>query len=55
MAIVASVAFALGHGAQGRMGIVVTGTLGLALAGLFIATNSLLAVVVATTSSTPSN
>ncbi|WP_146416992.1 CPBP family intramembrane glutamic endopeptidase [Haloarcula hispanica] len=47
MAIVASVAFALGHGAQGRMGIVVTGTLGLALAGLFIATNSLLAVVVA--------
>ena len=47
MAIVASVAFALGHGAQGRAGIVVTGTLGLALAGLFIATNSLLAVVVA--------
>ncbi|WP_336329014.1 CPBP family intramembrane glutamic endopeptidase [Haloarcula sp. CGMCC 1.2071] len=47
MAIVASVAFALGHGAQGRVGIVVTGTLGLALAGLFIATNSLLAVVVA--------
>jgi membrane protease YdiL (CAAX protease family) len=47
MAIVASVAFALGHGAQGRVGIVVTGTLGLALASLFIATNSLLAVVVA--------
>jgi membrane protease YdiL (CAAX protease family) len=47
MALVASVAFALGHGAQGRAGIVVTGTLGLALAGLFIATNSLLAVVVA--------
>jgi membrane protease YdiL (CAAX protease family) len=47
MALVASVAFALGHGAQGRAGIVVTGTLGLALAGLFIATESLLAVVVA--------
>ncbi|MDS0220628.1 CPBP family intramembrane metalloprotease [Haloarcula sp. S1AR25-5A] len=47
MALVASVAFALGHGAQGRAGIVVTGTLGLALAGLFIATDSLLAVVVA--------
>ncbi|WP_336358370.1 CPBP family intramembrane glutamic endopeptidase [Haloarcula sp. CGMCC 1.6347] len=47
MAVVASVAFALGHGAQGRVGIVVTGTLGLALAGLFIATNSFLAVVVA--------
>ena len=47
MAIVASVAFALGHGAQGRVGIVVTGTLGLALAALFIATNSFLAVVVA--------
>ena len=47
MAVVASVAFALGHGAQGRAGIVVTGTLGLALAGLFVVTNSLLAVVVA--------
>ncbi|WP_336336861.1 CPBP family intramembrane glutamic endopeptidase [Haloarcula brevis] len=47
MAVVASVAFALGHGAQGRAGIVVTGTLGLALAGLFVLTDSLLAVVVA--------
>jgi len=47
MAVVASAAFALGHGAQGRVGIVVTGALGFALAGLFIVTNSLLAVVVA--------
>ncbi|WP_284010223.1 CPBP family intramembrane glutamic endopeptidase [Haloarcula pelagica] len=47
MALVSSVAFALGHGAQGRVGIVVTGTLGLGLAGLFVVTDSLLAVVVA--------
>jgi len=47
MAAVASVAFALGHGAQGRVGVVVTGVLGLALAALFVVTNSLLAVVVA--------
>jgi membrane protease YdiL (CAAX protease family) len=47
MAIVSSVAFALGHGAQGRVGIVVTGTLGLGLAGLFVVTDSLLAVVIA--------
>lgn len=47
MAVVASVAFALGHGAQGTAGILVTGGLGLALAGLFVLTNSLLAVVVA--------
>ena len=47
MAIVSSVAFALGHGAQGRVGIVVTGTLGLGLAGLFVLTDSLLVVVVA--------
>ncbi|WP_200531451.1 CPBP family intramembrane glutamic endopeptidase [Halorubrum sp. LN27] len=42
-----SVAFALGHGAQGRLGIAVAGVLGLALAGLFVATGSLLAPVVA--------
>ncbi|MFC7077033.1 CPBP family intramembrane glutamic endopeptidase [Haloarcula halophila] len=47
MAIVSSVAFALGHGAQGRVGILVTGALGLGLAGLFVVTDSLLAVVVA--------
>lgn len=42
-----SAAFAFGHGAQGRLGIVVTGVLGFALAVVFIHTNSLLAVVVA--------
>ncbi|QIO22187.1 CPBP family intramembrane glutamic endopeptidase [Haloarcula sp. JP-L23] len=47
MVLVSSVAFALGHGAQGRAGIVVTGALGAALAVLFVLTDSLLAVVVA--------
>jgi len=47
LAVVSSAAFALGHGAQGRVGIVVTGGLGFALAALFVVTNSLLAVVVA--------
>lgn len=47
MVLVSSVAFALGHGAQGRVGIVVTGALGTALGALFVLTNSLLAVVVA--------
>lgn len=42
-----SVAFAFGHGAQGRLGVLVTGILGFALAVVFIYTNSLLAVVVA--------
>jgi len=47
VAVVSSVAFALGHGAQGRVGVVVTGGLGLALAAGFVLTNSLLVVVVA--------
>ena len=47
MIVVSSVAFALGHGAQGRVGVVVTGALGAALGALFVLTNSLLAVVVA--------
>lgn len=47
LAVVSSVAFAVGHGAQGRAGIVVTGALGFALAATFVVTNSLLAVVVA--------
>ena len=47
MVIVSSVAFALGHSTQGRVGILVTGGLGIALAALFVVTNSLLAVVVA--------
>lgn len=42
-----SVAFAFGHGAQGRLGILVTGILGFVLASVFIVSNSLLAVVTA--------
>jgi membrane protease YdiL (CAAX protease family) len=42
-----SVAFALGHGAQGRAGMVVTGALGAVLGAAFALTGSLLAVVVA--------
>lgn len=47
LAVVSSVAFALGHGAQGRVGIVVTGALGFVLAAGYILTGSLLVVVVA--------
>ncbi|UTF53375.1 CPBP family intramembrane glutamic endopeptidase [Natronosalvus rutilus] len=47
LAVGSSVAFAVGHGMQGPAGIVVTGLLGFVLAALFIATGSLLAVVVA--------
>jgi len=47
MVPLSAAAFGLGHGAQGRIGIVVTGTLGVALGALFVLTNSLLAVVVA--------
>ncbi|WP_050032015.1 CPBP family intramembrane glutamic endopeptidase [Halorubrum halophilum] len=47
LVVASSVAFGLGHGAQGRLGIAVAGGLGIALAGLFVATGSLLAVVVA--------
>ncbi|MFB6168603.1 MAG: lysostaphin resistance A-like protein [Haloferacaceae archaeon] len=47
LAALSSVAFALGHGAQGRVGMVVTGVLGFALAALFVVTESLPAVVVA--------
>lgn len=47
LAVVSSILFALGHGAQGWTGIVVTGVLGLVLAGAFIITGSLLVVVVA--------
>ncbi|WP_330631134.1 CPBP family intramembrane glutamic endopeptidase [Halocatena halophila] len=42
-----SVVFAVGHGVQGRLGMLVTGVLGFALAVVFIISNSLLAVVVA--------
>jgi len=47
LAALSSLAFALGHGAQGRAGIVVTGTLGFVLAVAFVLTGSLVAVVVA--------
>jgi membrane protease YdiL (CAAX protease family) len=47
LAVLSSVAFALGHGAQGRAGVVVTGTLGFVLAAAFVLTGSLVTVVVA--------
>lgn len=47
LAVISSVLFALGHGAQGRTGVIVTGSLGLVLAGAFVLTGSLLVVVVA--------
>ncbi|WP_049935797.1 CPBP family intramembrane glutamic endopeptidase [Haloplanus natans] len=47
LAAFSSVAFALGHGAQGRAGVVVTGTLGFVLAAAFVLTGSLAAVIVA--------
>lgn len=47
LAGLSSVAFALGHGAQGRVGVVVTGLLGFVLAGGYVVTGSLVVVVVA--------
>ncbi|MDL5361957.1 CPBP family intramembrane glutamic endopeptidase [Halalkalicoccus sp. NIPERK01] len=47
LALVSSVLFAVGHGAQGRTGVAVTGLLGFALAAGFIVTESLLVVVIA--------
>ncbi|PSP74088.1 CPBP family intramembrane metalloprotease [Halobacteriales archaeon QH_9_66_26] len=47
LAALSSVAFALGHGAQGTVGMVATGGLGFVLAGVFVLTGSLLVVVVA--------
>ncbi|QLG50296.1 CPBP family intramembrane glutamic endopeptidase [Natrinema halophilum] len=47
LAVVSSVAFAIGHGMQGSVGVIVTGLLGFVLAAAFIATESLLVVVVA--------
>ncbi|MDS0473758.1 CPBP family glutamic-type intramembrane protease [Natrinema sp. 1APR25-10V2] len=46
LAVGSSVAFALGHGMQGSVGVVVTGLLGFVLAAVFIVTGSLLVVVV---------
>jgi membrane protease YdiL (CAAX protease family) len=47
LAVLSSVAFGVGHGAQGRVGVLVTGVLGFALAAGFLVTGSLAAVVVA--------
>lgn len=47
LAAVSSVAFAIGHGAQGRVGVVVTGALGFVLAAGYVVTGSLLLVIVA--------
>ncbi|MFB6089460.1 MAG: lysostaphin resistance A-like protein [Halobellus sp.] len=47
LAAVSSAAFALGHGAQGPLGVVVTGLLGFVLAAAFVVTGSLLVVAVA--------
>ncbi|QLD90110.1 CPBP family intramembrane metalloprotease [Natronomonas salina] len=47
LAALSSIAFAAGHGAQGGLGVVVTGLLGFALAAAFVLTESLLVVVVA--------
>jgi membrane protease YdiL (CAAX protease family) len=47
LAVASSALFGLAHGAQGRPGMVVATLLGLALAGLFLATRSLPAVVLA--------
>jgi membrane protease YdiL (CAAX protease family) len=47
LAVLSSVAFALGHGAQGPTGVVVTGLFGFVLAAAFVLTGSLLVVVVA--------
>ncbi|MFC4548996.1 MULTISPECIES: CPBP family intramembrane glutamic endopeptidase [Halorussus] len=47
LAVFSTVAFAVGHGAQGPGGVAVTGLLGFALAAAFVLTESLLVVVVA--------
>ena len=47
LAGLSSAAFALGHGAQGRLGIVVSGALGFVLAVGFVLTDSLVTVVIA--------
>jgi len=47
LAALSSVAFALGHGTQGRVGVVVTGLLGFVLAAGYVVTGSLVVVVAA--------
>lgn len=47
LVVVSSGLFALGHGAQGRLGIAATGALGLVLGGAFVVTGSLVVVACA--------
>lgn len=47
LVLASSVLFGLGHGAQGRLGVVVTGALGVVFGVAFVLTESLLVVVVA--------
>ncbi|MFP4626427.1 MAG: CPBP family intramembrane glutamic endopeptidase [Natronomonas sp.] len=47
LVLLSSVVFGLGHVTQGRLGVVVTGVLGIALGAAFVLTNSLLVVIVA--------
>lgn len=47
LAVLSSLAFAVGHGAQGPAGIAVTGLLGFVLAAAFVLTGSLVVVAVA--------
>ncbi|MFB6221175.1 MAG: lysostaphin resistance A-like protein [Halolamina sp.] len=47
LVVASSAAFALGHGAQGRVGVVVTGALGLVFGAVFVATGSIAVVLVA--------
>ena len=47
LAVLSSLAFAVGHGAQGPAGVAVTGLLGFVLAAAFVLTGSLVVVTVA--------
>lgn len=47
LVVLSSVAFGIGHVTQGRLGVVVTGVLGVALGTAFVVTNSLIVVIVA--------
>ena len=47
LAVLSSAVFAVGHGAQGRVGVAVTGGLGFVLAAGYVLSGSLLLVVVA--------
>jgi membrane protease YdiL (CAAX protease family) len=47
LAVLSSLAFGIGHGAQGTAGVLVTGILGLVLAAAFVLTGSLIVVFVA--------